>query len=144
MIPNRSILDHWNISEEVAPATDGGLINDTFIVGSPPSAVLQRVNPIFGPDVHFDIEAITSHLSDQGVATPRLIRTQCGKLCVPTDAGAWRLLSYLPGTTIHTIASLHQASSAAALVGSLTIPYHSRGPSRTRSKPPSGPRCTCA
>lgn len=117
MIPNRSILDQWNISEAVAPAVDGGLINDTFIVGSPPSAVLQRVNPIFGPDVHFDIEAITSHLSSQGVSTPLLIRTQSGKLCVPTDSGAWRLLSYLPGTTIHSISTLQQAASAATLVG---------------------------
>ena len=115
MIPNRSILDQWNISEAVAPAVDGGLINDTFIVGSPPSAVLQRVNPIFGPDVHFDIEAITSHLSSQGVSTPLLIRTQSGKLCVPTDSGAWRLLSYLPGTTIHSISSLQQAASAATV-----------------------------
>lgn len=117
VIPNRSILDHWNISENVSPATDGGLINDTFIVGSPPSAVLQRVNPIFGPDVHFDIEAITSHVSTRGISTPLLIRTNSGQLCVPTDSGAWRLLSYLPGTTIHSITSLHQAASAATFVG---------------------------
>ena len=99
------------------PSPDAGLINDTFIVGNPPCGVLQRVNPIFGPDVHLDIEAITQHLEDAGLTTPRLVRTSKGELCVPTEHGAWRLLTFVPGSTIHVIRNHEQASNAASLVG---------------------------
>ncbi len=117
MNPPITILDHWNIKSEVKPSSEAGLINDTFVVGSPPEGILQRVNPIFGPDVHLDIEAITAHLASKGIPTPRLVRTSKGKLCVPTTDGAWRLLSFVPGTTIHTISNASQAESAAKIVG---------------------------
>ena len=117
MKPPSAILDHWNIKTEVKPSSEAGLINDTFVVGSPPEGILQRVNPIFGPDVHLDIEAITAHLASKGVPTPRLIRTAEGALCVPGSDGAWRLLSFVPGTTIHTITHPSQAESAAKIVG---------------------------
>jgi hypothetical protein len=64
-----------------------------------------------------DIEAITAHLASKGIPTPRLVRTSKGKLCVPTTDGAWRLLSFVPGTTIHTISNASQAESAAKIVG---------------------------
>jgi len=115
--PPTKVLNHWNIKAEVQPSSEAGLINDTFVVGSPPEGILQRVNPIFGPDVHLDIEAITAHLSSKGISTPRLVRTSTGNLCVPTDEGAWRLLSFVPGTTIHTISNPKQAESAAKIVG---------------------------
>ena len=117
VIPTPEILNQWRIEDDVAPVADGGLINETFAVGRPPRAILQRVNPIFGPEVHGDIDAITAHLAGHDVATPRLIRTTDGALCVPTDKGAWRLLTYLPGTTVHRIQSPQQAASAAELVG---------------------------
>lgn len=117
MTPEGLILTEWNIQGDVKPAQDGGLINDTFVVGSPPSGILQRVNPIFGPDVHLDIEAITAHLERKGMLTPRLVRTKNGALCVPTKHGAWRLLTFVPGTTVHTISSPAQAANAARLVG---------------------------
>jgi len=115
--PTLDILNHWNITQTVNPADDGGLINDTFIVGEPPTAVLQRVNPIFAPSIHHDIEVITQHLAKRGVQTPKLVRTTKGELCVPTEAGTWRVLSYLPGITVHRVTSPSQAASAAALVG---------------------------
>ena len=111
------VLDNWPLKHTVRPSQDGGLINDTFIVGAPPVAILQRVNPIFEPAVHLDIEAITAHMASKGMLTPRLIPTQAAELCVPTAAGAWRMLSFVPGSTHHTIQSLNQAASAAALVG---------------------------
>ena len=117
LLPPAEILSAWNITQTVKPAADAGLINDTFVVGSPPSGILQRVNPIFGPDIHLDIEAITNHLENKGIPTPRLVRTTSGDLCVPATDGAWRLLTFIPGTTVHTIASTDQAASAASLVG---------------------------
>ena len=111
------VLENWPENQAVRPSQDGGLINDTFIVGEPPVAILQRVNPIFEPAVHHDIEAITAHMAERGMLTPRLIRTKDGALCVPTSDGAWRMLSFVPGTTHHTIQNLAQAASAAELVG---------------------------
>jgi len=111
------VLDNWPANTTVRPSQDGGLINDTFIVGDPPVAILQRVNPIFEPAVHNDIEAITAHMANKGMLTPRLIPTQSGALCVPTEDGAWRMLSFVPGSTHHTIKNLRQAASAAKLVG---------------------------
>ena len=37
---------------------DAGLINRTLLAGAPTRFVVQRVNPIFGPAVHQDIEAV--------------------------------------------------------------------------------------
>ena len=117
MQPPTEIISKWQLTEAVYASPDAGLINDTYIVGKPPSAILQRVNPIFGPAIHDDIEAITQHLESQGLLTPRLVRTRGGDLCVPTPDGAWRLLTYIDGTTIHTITHPEQAANAGALVG---------------------------
>ena len=117
MNPPLEILKHWAITEPARTATDGGLINDTYIVGDPPSAILQHVNPIFGPAIHSDIEVITAPLEAAGLTTPRLVRTINNELCVESDSGAWRVLSFVPGTTVHTITKPRQAASAARLVG---------------------------
>ena len=82
----------------VSPLGDG-LINETFLVeatpdadpdapagSSPQRAVLQRVSPIFGRSVHDDIEAITAHLAQKGLVTPRLVRTRRGELSVQLAA----------------------------------------------------------
>ena len=117
MIPPIEILEQWNLTAGALPSPDAGLINDTFVVQVPEPGVLQRVNPIFKPTVHLDIEAITKHIDESGMLTPRLVRTIKGELCVPTEHGAWRLLTYVPGSTVHTISSPGQAASAAELVG---------------------------
>ena len=114
--PNE-ILDRWQLKQPVRGSPDAGLINDTYVVGNPPNGILQRVNPIFGPEIHHDIEAITAHLASFGLMTPRLVRTIDGELCVPTQDGAWRLLTYIDGTTIHVITQPEQAASAGGLVG---------------------------
>jgi hypothetical protein len=110
-------LSNWSIDGKARPSDDVGLINDTFVVGDPKTGILQRVNPIFGPDIHLDIEAITAHLSNSGLLTPRLVPTKDGALCVPAEKGTWRLLTYIPGTTIHTISNPQQAAAAGNLVG---------------------------
>ena len=95
----------------------GGLINTTWTVGDPVQAVVQRVNPIFGAEVHEDIEAVTAHVERRGLATPRLLRTSSGALsAVGPDQGVWRALSWVPGQTFHRLTGPAQAQSAAALV----------------------------
>ena len=115
-LPNIA-LANWSIDGEAQASEDAGLINDTYIVGNPTTGILQRVNPIFGPDIHLDIEAITAHLAAAGLLTPRLVPTTDGALCVPAENGTWRLLTYIPGTTIHAISSPKQAATAGSLVG---------------------------
>ncbi len=110
-------LARWGRSEQVVPAPDAGLINHTWLVGSPPVAVLQWVNPIFRPSVHEDIEAVTARLEAFGLTTPRLIRTLEGALCWSAEDGCWRLLSFIPGRTFHRVDSPARAAAAGALVG---------------------------
>lgn len=101
----------------VRPAEDGGLINATWLVGDPPRWVLQRVNPLFRPSVHEDIEAVTAHLAARGLRTPRLLRTDAGTLChVADDGAAWRVMDFVPGKTWHRVERPSLAYAGAALV----------------------------
>jgi Ser/Thr protein kinase RdoA (MazF antagonist) len=102
----------------VTPVTVG-LINRTYLI-EPPGArfILQRVNPIFGPDVHLDIEAITAHLEAVGMLTPRLVRTTAGALYTrDAEGGVWRVLTYVAGRTVSKVTSEPLARAAGALVG---------------------------
>ena len=78
------------------------LINETYIVGSPPKFVLQWVNPIFSPLIHDDLDVITKHLEAKGLTTPLLYPLPNGDLCYPDeDKGYWLcgllfLKQYLP------------------------------------------------
>ena len=104
--------------EALASAPDAGLINQTFLAGNPPKFVVQRVNPLFRPVVHEDIEAVTAHLERCGLVTPRLIRTDRGELCsLAEDGAAWRLFNFIPGHTFHRVTSPKLAYEAAILVG---------------------------
>ena len=101
-------------------------INATYVVrrrreptGEP--LVLQRLHPVFGPDVHVDIEAVTTHLRAKGLDTPRLIRTETGELWT-TDPSSperhvWRALTYIEGVTLHRTRDTGCLESAAALLG---------------------------
>ncbi len=101
----------------LAPLT-GGLINATWRVGEPPVGVLQRLHPIFTPEVNADIEAVTSHVAAKGLLTPRPLRVRDGGLWVLDEQGrCWRALSWVPGVTLHRLGSTRQAHEAGALVG---------------------------
>lgn len=99
---------------------DAGLINDSFWVLGPagPRAVLQRLNTqIFGAEVHEDIEAITTRLTERKVPTPRLLRTTSGALWhTATGGSVWRCLTLVGDRTVHRVEHPDQARSAAALV----------------------------
>lgn len=113
------------------PPDDAGLsvrhipsnINSTFVIERPPSEplVLQRLHPVFGAQVHIDIEAVTAHLARKGLDTPRLVRTLSGDLWM-LDASSpeqhvWRALSYVDGVTLHHTREAATLESAAALLG---------------------------
>jgi Ser/Thr protein kinase RdoA (MazF antagonist) len=100
----------------VRTTSDGGLINKTYLAGDPPRWVVQWVNPLFKPSVHDDIEAVTAHVAARGMITPRLLRTDDGALCAVDDSGAWRVMSFVPGRTIHKVDSPKLAAAGGALV----------------------------
>jgi Ser/Thr protein kinase RdoA (MazF antagonist) len=110
-------LAHWRRRAVPRLSPDNGLINRTWLVGEPPEAVLQWVNPIFHPGIHLDMEAVTRHLEESGFLTPRLLPAADGRLWVDGEPGYWRLLTYVPGRTIHRVRNPGQAAAAGGLVG---------------------------
>jgi Ser/Thr protein kinase RdoA (MazF antagonist) len=113
--------DAAELSVEHVPSN----INQTYVIrprdpGRRP-LVLQRLHPVFGAQVHVDIEAVTVHLAARGVTTPRLIRSVDDRLWVEDGSGAsqhvWRALSYIDGVTLHRTSDPECLASAAALLG---------------------------
>ena len=76
---------------------DSGLINRTYEVkGAAGRWILQWVNPIFGPEVHDDIEAITRHLERLLHAVEEGFHASLGarvaRVAVCLDDGEWLAL----------------------------------------------------
>jgi Ser/Thr protein kinase RdoA (MazF antagonist) len=113
------VLRHWPalVDARLEPIHIG-LINLTFRVERADGErfVLQRLHPIFGAELHRDIEAVTGHLAAHGLATPRLVRTEADALWVEQD-GVWRVLTHLEGRTVQRVAGPDMAREAAALLG---------------------------
>ena len=106
------------------------LMNPTWYVSSRRGValVLQRVNPIFSAEVNIDIAAVTTHLANKGLLTPRLVPTSDGALWVEHD-GVWRVLTRIEGICRDALETPAQAGAAGT---------HRRAVSsrRQRSRPP--------
>ena len=103
-------------AHDARPLT-GGLINATWAVGSPPVGVVQRLSPIFGPEVHHDIAAVVAHLDARGVCTPRLIPTGSGlSYHLDSEGACWRALTWIPGVSHQRLTDPAQAAAAARFV----------------------------
>jgi Ser/Thr protein kinase RdoA (MazF antagonist) len=80
--------------------------------------VLQWLNPIFAPEVHEDIEAVTARLAQRGLLTPRLVRTRAGALwATDADGGVWRLFTFVPGETRLVADTPARCAAAGGLLG---------------------------
>lgn len=97
---------------------NSGLINRTFRVTTADgaTAILQCVNPIHAPTVHFDIAAVTAHLERHGVRTPTLLPTTKGTVWLELDTRIWRMLSYIDGATRSQVRRAAEARSAGGLL----------------------------
>lgn len=97
----------------------GGLINDTFAVRRNGEAVfvLQRLHPVFSGEVNLDLDAVTTHLADKGLVTPRLVPTRTGDAWFDTDDRPWRVITYVPGRCVERVTDPAQPESAGDLVG---------------------------
>jgi Ser/Thr protein kinase RdoA (MazF antagonist) len=126
-------LERWDLGlrQSLEACPDAGLINRTLLVGAPPIAVLQWVNPIFRPEVNLDIEALTRRLEEWGQPTPLLLRCADGSAWVDDpEGGCWRMLSFLPGRTLHRAAGPETLEEAGALVGRFHRAVHGWSPQR--------------
>ncbi len=99
------------------PAPDAGLINGTWLVGDGPDAVLQWVNPLFPPSIHLDIALLLERLAAGGLLVPQLLPTLKGDAFLETEAGVFRLWSFIAGRTIHQVSTPALAAAAGQLVG---------------------------
>ena len=129
-MPNTDSSDHSesSIAEEVLVAYGlravslehmvHGLINRTWRMRGENGAsyALQRLSPILGTEIHQDIQAVTAHIAARGMATPRLVPTSSGGLCVERGDGIWRLLTWLEGEFHNRLENVHQAGQAGALL----------------------------
>jgi len=104
-----------------------GLINRTLLVQRGPSGhrggerlVLQRLHPIFGAEVNLDIDAVTTHIASRGLATPRIVRTEEGKLWVTASDGVWRAQSFVEGRVTTTV----ESESVAEQAGRIAARFH--------------------
>lgn len=133
MLDPAEALAHWDHPGSPRTTADAGLINETWMVGDPPTAVLQWLNPIFKPTVNLEIAAVTERLAAQGLVTPRLLPTRTGGVYLEDGDASWRLQSFVPGRTLHRVASPALAHAAGRGVGSFHAALH--GWSRERVAP---------
>jgi Ser/Thr protein kinase RdoA (MazF antagonist) len=116
------VLEAWDFGEPARREdADGGLINKTWWVRGArgqPLAVMQQLNTrIFRPEVHEDIEAVTSAVAAAGLGTPRLVRTRTGSLWHTDLEGAvYRCLTVVGERTVHKLTDPADARAAARFV----------------------------
>ncbi|MBT8144504.1 MAG: hypothetical protein KJO55_07370, partial [Gammaproteobacteria bacterium] len=70
------VLQQWQqLHGAEARRIDAGLINDTFKVSAVDGTqfILQRVHPVFKPDVTTDIQAISDQLKWEGMTTQSVV-----------------------------------------------------------------------
>lgn len=102
---------------ELLPLT-GGLINDSWrvLAADGRRAVLQRLHPVFAPEVNLNLERVTAVLAARGLTTPRLLRTVDGAAWVTIAGRHWRALSFIDGTSTASIDSPARAAEAGHLL----------------------------
>ena len=113
------VLEHFpDLGGGLVSPLGAGLINQTYLVELPNRRlVLQRVNPIFSPRIHETILLVTERLQARGLATPLLVKTADGLLCLDLGPrGVWRVLTFVEGVSFNRVMTLGQAFAAATLV----------------------------
>jgi Ser/Thr protein kinase RdoA (MazF antagonist) len=111
------VLVAWGAAGAAARPLGTGLINQTFLVEAPQGRlVLQRLHPVFAPEVNEDIDVVTRHLAAQGLLTPRLVPTTGGALWFTHEGATWRALTWIDGVALDRLENPEQARAAGALL----------------------------
>ena len=115
----QEVLKAYGIEGTQREIIAGGNINRTFKIQGPKGTfALQRLNPIFSPLIHYDIQALTEHLEQRGFCAPRLISTQEEELWVEDDEGlTWRLMTWVSGRSFARAEDPKLCHAAGALFG---------------------------
>lgn len=120
VVPPAEVLARWRrfTAASIRPL-GSGLINATFELRAAEGerVVLQRLHPVFAPEVNLDIAAVTEHLAGRGLRTQRILPTDDGCLWVEAADGIWRALSYVPGSVHQRLTDPAMAREAGRLVG---------------------------
>jgi Ser/Thr protein kinase RdoA (MazF antagonist) len=112
-----AVLAEYGLESAGIVAFGNGLINQTFRVETDQGRfVLQRVNPIFPPEVNRDIDIVTRRLAAAGLVTPSIVPTRHGAHWVEVPQGVWRLLTYIEGVSHDALSGGKQAGQAGALL----------------------------
>ncbi|NMB74402.1 MAG: aminoglycoside phosphotransferase family protein [Myxococcales bacterium] len=117
--PPKEILEGYQLLLCPIEPVRSGHINRTFRVRrGAETFVLQMLNPIFAPEVHLDIRAVTEWIAARGLVTPRLVPALCGADWLADPAGrTWRLLTHVPGQTLLAADSPGRCLEAGRLLG---------------------------
>ena len=119
--PTPEILAAWPQFDGATVRPFGtGLINHTFLVERGASRwVLQKLHRVFGAVVNEDIDAVTRHLEQRQVVTPRVLPARDGRLWADDgeDGRPWRVLSFVDGSSVDVVDSAERAREAGRLVG---------------------------
>ena len=114
----RRVLVAYDMGDAALTPISMGNINDTYAVRAPfGQYVLQRLNPIFKPEIHYDIAKVTTHLAKAGLTTPRLIPTRDDQWWATLpDGGVWRLQTFIPGIVHSQAPQAHWCHAAGVLL----------------------------
>ncbi len=117
LVPPDAVLAAFDLEPRSLVRATSGLMNPTWYAASRSGTalVLQRVNPIFSPEVNIDIAAVTEHLAGKGLLTPRLVPTRDGALWIEHD-GVWRVLTRIQGICRDALETPAQAHAAGRIV----------------------------
>ena len=115
--PPAAVIAAFALDPQGIEPLAGGLINRSFLaLGQGRRVVLQQVSDIFGPRLNEDLDAVTRHLAQRGLVTPRLQTTRDGNLTFYHGNERWRAWRYIPGVTVDKVSCPEQARTAARLV----------------------------
>jgi Ser/Thr protein kinase RdoA (MazF antagonist) len=129
------VLARYGLAGSKVERFGTGLINDTYLVSvaDAQQCVLQRLNPLFSPEINRDINALSQHLVAKNAPTQRLIPAENGDLWVEDEGYAWRMATFVPGVCFDMLATESQAAAAGDLlarfhrdVRDLDIELHSK------------------
>lgn len=126
MVTENSALEHeaaqalasYGLTAAELLPLKGGLINHSFRVetGAGQRYVLQRLHPVFPPEVNLNLAAVSRQLTNSHMVTPLLLPAADGRQWVTLANRHWRLLSYIDGTSVDTLTNPAMAHEAGLLL----------------------------